>query len=205
MDAGQARQTAADPSLPGIVRATALSLLGKDAADEAILLSAANDEDGLVRFGAARASGGFAEAALGKLLNDTVLAVRVNAARALAGTPAAEKPLAEWKAAEKLAADRPETHANLGGLYADLGDLPHAKAAFATALRLDPDFVPALIDLGDVGRLEHDERASETWLRRAVAAAPDNETAWYALGLCLVRQHRAAEASDALRRAGILR
>jgi Flp pilus assembly protein TadD len=71
-------------------------------------------------------------------------------------------------------------------------------------LRLAPDFLPALIDLGDLSRARGEEVEAEKYLRRAVVVAPEDATAWYALGLSLVRQKRTDEAMQALARARAL-
>jgi Flp pilus assembly protein TadD len=196
------RQAARDPALPDIMRATALSSLGADAADAPVLLDAAQHGTALDRFGVAHAEGPAARDALAALLHDPLRAVRVNAARPLAGEAGAA--LDDWVEAERVAADRPESHVNLGGLLSETGALDQADTELQTALRLAPDFAPALIDLGDLSRMRGDEAAAETYLRRAVAAAPGDATAWYALGLSLVRQKRNGEAMQALDQARTL-
>ncbi len=203
-DKDAARQATSDAALPDIVRATVLASLGGDAADAPVLLQAALHGSALDRFGVAHADGPAAREALAALLHDPLRSVRLNAARPLAGEKAAAPALADWVIAEGVAADRPESHVNLGGLFADTGALADADAELQTALRLAPEFAPALINLGDLSRARGNEQDAETYLRRAVAAAPDDATAWYALGLSLIRQKRVEEANDALARARAL-
>ena len=203
-DKQAARLAAHDAALPDIVRATVLASLGGDREDAPILLDAARHGTALDRFGVAHADGPAAQEALAALLDDPLRAVRLNAARPLAGQPAAAPALADWVGAERVAADRPESHANLGALFIETGALADADAELHTALRLAPDFLPALIDLGDLSRVRGDEPAAEDYLRRAVAVAPGDGTAWYALGLSLVRQKRTGEAMEALSRARAL-
>ncbi len=201
-DKAAARQAAGDTAMPDIVRATLLASLGEDAEDAPVLLGAARHGTALDRFGAAHAQGPAAREALSVLVHDPLRAVRLNAARPLAAD--AGPALDDWIAAERVAADRPESHVNLGGLFTESGALGFADAELHTALRLAPDFAPALIDLGDLSRARNDEHAAEGYLRRAIAAAPDDATAWYALGLCLVRQKRTDEAQQAISHAQAL-
>jgi Tfp pilus assembly protein PilF len=133
------------------------------------------------------------------LLSDPIRAVRVQAARALAGidphmlTPAQQSAYdlatKELVAAEAIDADRPEAHLNLGLLAVRRGQPSDANAQYQTALRLDPTFVPALINLADLDRMRGMDEQGAGLLRRAVAVEPSNADAHYALGLLLVRQH----------------
>jgi predicted CXXCH cytochrome family protein len=160
------------------------------------------DPDPLVRMAAASQ---LPAALVAPLLHDPLRAVRVAAARRLPNLPQATAALAEWRAAQQQAADRPESHLNLGALAADQHRLAAADAEFHTALRLDPAFTPAMVDLADLSRLHHQEAAAERWLRQATAIDPTDATAEYALALSLIRQHRLSEADAALRRALALR
>ena len=62
------------------------------------------------------------------------------------------KATAELVAAEMVDADRPEAHLNLGLLDLRRRELPEAEKEYRTALRLDPNFVPALVNLADLDR-----------------------------------------------------
>ena len=210
-----------DTGQAAIVRATALTLLGRTPGRPALeaVVSALTDAEPLVRLGAVSALEPYAPtiqrplAAL--LLRDPVKVVRIAAARLLAAIPAASWPaedarllkqgIDEWVASELASAERPETHLNLGALWADQGKAAEAEAAFRTALALDPRFVPALLDLADLYRSLHRDGEAGTPLRQAVAAAPDDADALYALGLWLVRQARTGEALEPLARAAKLR
>jgi len=205
---------------PAITRATVASLLARtpDAAAIAALGKAVSDPDPLVRLGAVRGLGGApapARLAALPLLDDPVRAVRVEAGRLLAPLPptdlpagaltARQKALDDWVATEQAAADRPESHLNLGTLWGELGRGPEAEAAFRTALRLDPRFVPALLNLADLHRALGREAEAATELRQAVTLAPDDADARFALGLSLVRGGRRAEAAEELHLAATLR
>ena len=81
---------------------------------------------------------------LALLLDDPVRAVRMEAARLLAAVPrerltdaqrtALDRGLMEYVAAERFNADRPESHLNLGLLYAAQRRIPEAEAALRSAL-----------------------------------------------------------------------
>jgi len=136
--------------------------------------------------------------------------VRVETARALAGlesqlAPPLRTSLAsatqELLAAELTDADRPESHLNIGLLQVRAGQAVAAEDAYRTALRLDPRFVPALVNWADLDRMRGQGAAAEDKLRQAVATEPDNADAWHALGLALVRRRAMPDAMAALRRA----
>jgi predicted CXXCH cytochrome family protein len=204
-----------DRSQPAIARASALPLLMPYAspASEPAIKAAIRDPDPLVRAAAPRALPGtvpprFVEATV-PLLSDPVRAVRVEAARALAGTDrlaltpeqqtALVKATAELVDAEMVDADRPEAHLNLGLLDLRRRQLTEAEAEYRTALRLDPNFVPALVNLADLERGRGRDEEGAKFLKKAMAIEPDNAGIQYALGLYLVRTRDYSAALDLLR------
>jgi predicted CXXCH cytochrome family protein len=209
-----------DSDQPAIVRASALPLLPHyaSAASAPAIAAAVADPDPLVRAAVPRALSATTPAAIVKstlpLLRDPVRAVRIEAARALSGTdpqmipPEQRGALAaaedELAAAELVNADRPETHLNLGLLNARRARPGDAESEYRTALRLDPRFVPAMMNLADLDRMVGQDAQGEALLRRALAIEPDNADVTHSLGLLLVRQHNYAEALPALRRAAEL-
>jgi predicted CXXCH cytochrome family protein len=206
-----------DQRQPAIARASALPLLAPYAspASEPAIKAAIRDPDPLVRAAAPRALPGTPPPRLvdaaAPLLSDPIRAVRIEAARALAGTDllaltpeqqtAFVKATAELVAADSVDADRPEAHLNLGLLDLRRRQLTEAEAEYRTALRLDPNFVPALVNLADLYRARGMDDEGSELLRRAMAIEPDNADVRYALGLYLVRKHDYPEALDLLRRA----
>jgi len=206
-----------DQNQPSIVRASALPLLGRYAtpASEAAIKAAITDASPLVRSAAPRALPPTPPPAVVKAiappLSDPVRAVRVEAARALAGTdllaltPAQQtalvKATTELVAAEMVDAERPEAHLNLGLLDLRRRQLAEAEAEYRTALRLDPAFVPAMVNLADLDRARGMDEQGAQLLRRAMSIEPDNADIRHSLGLFLVRQHDYAGALDMLRRA----
>ena len=222
-------QPGASAALAGIVqdraqsafaRASAVRRLGSDPGPATLpaLRNAIVDPDALVRAAAAatlsQADAALRAQLLAPLLADPVRQVRMEAARALAGEPAARLPaaaqqtlataLGEYEAAERFNADRPEGRANLGNLYATEGRYDEAMAAYRAALSLDPSFVQAALNLADLQRRQGAEGDAEKTLRDALARDPRSAPAQHALGLSLARQKRTAEALKALAQAATL-
>jgi tetratricopeptide (TPR) repeat protein len=149
--------------------------------------------------------------AVASLLRDPIRAVRIEAARALAGTDllsltpelqtAMVSATKELVAAEMVDADRPEAHLNLGLLDLRRRQMPEAEAEYRTAVRLEPGFVPAMVNLADLDRLRGVDQEGAELLKKAMTIEPDNADVRYALGLSLVRRHDYAGALDLLRRA----
>jgi tetratricopeptide (TPR) repeat protein len=100
---------------------------------------------------------------------------------------------AEYVAVQRLGADRPEAPVNRGSALAAQGDMPGARAAFAEAIRLDSNFVPAYVNLADAERALGQEENGEAALRRALVLGPTTGMPAHALGLSLIRQRRYAE------------
>lgn len=214
---------AVDATKPDIVRATAISLLPQFSAavtPEMIkaYLSGAADKDAMVRAAAVDALEPFAPTerlqVAGRLLTDPVRAVRIAAARILASVPAdmlsleqkaaLDKANAEFADAQLASAERPEAHVTLGAFYADRGLPAEAEAAYRTALRLDPRFVPAMVNLADLYRALQREPEGEQQLRQALLIEPDSAAASHSLGLLLARTQRLAAALPLLRHASEL-
>jgi Tfp pilus assembly protein PilF len=148
------------------------------------------------------------------LLRDPVRAVRVEAARALVGVDPSsltqeqrssfDSARRELVAMEMVDADRPEAHLNLGLLNLRSQMPAEAEAEYRTSLRLDPSFVPALVNLADLERMRGRDQQGADLLRKAVAMEPSNADIRHSLGLVLVRQHSYIEALDQLRQASEL-
>jgi len=145
------------------------------------------------------------------LLTDPVRAVRMEAARLLAPVApndigqermvALNAALAEYEAAQRENADRPEAHLNLGTLYASQRKFEQARSEYRIAIELDPGFVPAYVNLADLQRSQGTEAAAVQVLREGLRVAPDNAALHHALGLTLIRERRYADALPELARA----
>jgi Flp pilus assembly protein TadD len=206
---------AVDAGQPAIARATALALLPSylTAVSLPAVEAALRDGDALVRQSALGAVEGLPPdrrtALAAPALRDPVRAVRIAAARALAGERSLgpeqrtdlDRALAELVESELVLAERPEAHLNLALLYARLGRAADAESELRTALRLDPGFVPALVNLADLFRAQGRDGDGERFLEQALRVAPDSAEALHALGLLRVRQGRRGEALQLLGRA----
>ena len=209
-------QVAANQEESAIARASAIDRLAGLTGENALLAAEAALEDPspLVR----RAAIAVFEQlpplqrqAVMPLLGDLSRIVRMQAARTLA--PLADDAFdattlaafrvaaAEYVAAERFNADRPENRTNLGGFLAERGEAVGAEAEYRAALRLDPRFVPAWANLADLMRMLGREADAESALREGLAVVPGAAALHHALGLSLVRQQRRAEALHELRRA----
>lgn len=220
-------QTASDSARSPIVRATALSLLGRyvtgdRAREDAVrttLRSGLEDPSPLMRraaVGALRSVPPYRRSALvGPLLTDTMRSVRIEAARVLASAPESafsaerldefEAAFSEYERAMGVTAERPESHMNLAAAYRDRGNIERARREFRTALRLDSTFVPALLEWGRMENQQNRNDRAEELLRRAVNLRPDLGEAHYMLGLLLGETRtRLEEAATHLERAAEL-
>jgi predicted CXXCH cytochrome family protein len=210
-----------DMTIPAIVRATAVSLLPRYLGPPSFraVETSLRDPDPLVRRAAAAALAAVepqARVALGvPLLRDPIRTVRLEAVSSLADvqrpfyTPAQwatlEEGLAEYRQAQAFNADRAESHVNLGALDARLGNPEAAEAAYRTALRLQPSFIPAYINLADLYRQQgREDRVAQT-LREALQVDSENAATHHALGLSLVRQQRLRDSVPELAKATQLR
>lgn len=210
----------ADSSLPAIVRATAVSLLPRYPGPRtaAAIARAAGDPDPLVRLATVDASAMLPAPerlrVLAPLLDDPRRAVRTATAATLAAAPETALPQAhraararaldEYRSVLTENADRPDARLNLGLLAADLGKHDAARTEYEAAMRIEPQFVPAYVNLADLWRTLGREAEAEAVLRRGLAQAPDSAELHHALGLTLVRRQQYDEAGVELGRAAEL-
>jgi len=213
------RALVSDSQQPAIVRATALNLLGRHgAASAATLTAAARDEDPAVRAAAARALAQLPEGermtAGAPLLTDPIRGVRVEAARALATVPAdrfepsqrsaLDSALAEFKEAETAMADMPASHLNFGAFLESQRHPEQAEQSYRTALRLDPYFAPARLNLARLYNEQGRNVEGEQVLREGIKLTPEQGQLSYSLGLLLAEDKRLPEAVEALGQAARL-
>jgi tetratricopeptide (TPR) repeat protein len=210
-------ELAGDAGQPGIVRASALRLLGAlggPAAGRGVAAGALDPEP-LLRLAAAGAAAelpwGERLAAARPLLEDPRAAVRMEAARNLVSVPAERwrpgeraalaAPLAEWRDAQRSFADDPTARLNLASLHTELGEPAAARRELDAALRLEPDLEPTWVNLADLERALGRDAEAERVLRRGLARLPEGAALHHSLGLALVRLGRLDEALPHLTRA----
>ncbi|MBR0714595.1 cytochrome c3 family protein [Bradyrhizobium liaoningense] len=202
--------------VPGIVRASALAEL--PAPDMDLIRRGLSDPDPLVRLGALDGLEGAQADQLWPLasprLSDPVRGVRIRAAELLAAVPAARQPAAdrdqfaqaaaEFLAAQKLNADRPDARTALGSFFARQANAGEAETEYRAALRLDPSFAAAAVNLSDLYRQLGRDGDGERVLREALVTSARDASLHHALGLTLVRQKRNDAALEELQKAASL-
>ncbi len=212
---------AQDQTAPDIVRATAIRLLGGRPGPivlGALAAAAADASPPLLRFAAVDALEGHEPRVVAPIaarrLHDPLGTIRLWAARALAGAAAGllapeeraavTRSLDAYRTLLLANADRPESYLNLALLDADTGTPGAAEAALRTAIRRWPYFRPAWVNLADTLRAQRRDAEGEAILRRALEVDAENDGAYHALGLLLVRRGQLSEALPALERAAAL-
>jgi tetratricopeptide (TPR) repeat protein len=148
------------------------------------------------------------------LLDDPVRAVRIEAARVMAGSPrdkidaprraAFDKAIAEYRQSLVATAERPDSQLLLGILETDVGNYDAAERAYLAAIEAAPLLAPAYINLSDLYRRQHKDSEGERPLRNAIDRMPDNPDLRHALGLLLVREKRLEDALPELQKAATL-
>ncbi|WP_425091571.1 multiheme c-type cytochrome [Tropicimonas sp. S265A] len=182
---------ALDTQVPGIVRATALSLVERAGSFTAAedLVPLLSDPDPLVRAAAAGAQRAApVEVRVDRLLplmEDTYKNVRIEAARALLDAdPSAFSPIAQevyqnalddWRGAISNRLDFPETHLQLAGIAMTNRDFRSAVSAFREAVAQDPQRVDAWVMMIRIGAaLGAQDRTLLDLLNEALEANPDD-------------------------------
>ena len=209
-----------DPQQPAIVRATGMSLLPSNFGSRSLAAYQAglSDEDPLVRMAAVRALEPFPLPqrwqAAGALLVDPVRAVRIAAARMLAAVPRdaldaqnrgrLDAAVAEYIATQELARETPEANLNLGILHAAMQNTDQAESAYRKALEIEPQFVPAIINLVDLYRETGRDEVGATFLRQGIERVPEAAELRYAFGLLEIRRGASRSAVPHLRKAAEL-
>jgi len=204
---------------PGIARATAISLLAAPFSqdDFRVIQGGLLDPDPLVRIAALRTlrytqpefrlQQGF------QLLTDDVRGVRIEAVLAYADIryqlrqgyqSEFSRAALEFRQSLEFLADRPESHAQLGGFAAASGDLQQAAEHYERALAMEPSSIVVRVNLSDIYRLRGDDVRGEALFKDGLGLFSDSAPLHHAYGLLLVRLQRADEALIELREAADL-
>jgi len=201
---------AGDPLYPVIVRATALSLLsaypGQDTTrahelalmdDEALIRRTAIDSINLSDQGKLREL-------IAPMLYDPVKAVRIEAARRLAGEPSKklgprqqdvfQGALQEYIASMEYSADFSFAGHNLGNLYSALNRPEDAISYYQAAIEIDDLFYPAKVNLAMLYNQKGENDKAEKLLREVLKAYPNQYEVAYSLGLLLAEMRQYHEA-----------
>jgi Tfp pilus assembly protein PilF len=205
-----------DPLTPVLVRATALSLLGRYQGEEvtAAFQKALASEESLLRRTGCASFPGHLNAQLPEmiapLVDDPVKAVRIEAARALTFIPQNQIPV-HWRKSFEAAleefiqtslysADFAASRLNLGSVYSYLGDMEKAEEQWKKAVAIDRDFYTARTNLAVLYSRQGKNALAEQQLRRALEVNPDLWDVHYSLGLLLSEQKQYPEAAQHLQK-----
>ena len=204
-----------DAQMPGIARATALSLLGQPltGSDENAIRNALAEEDPLLRIAALdalRTSSADVRLQLApRLLDDEIRGVRFAAGQALVDVATQlpqsvrgrlETVLAEYRESMLVTANRPESLTNLGNLDAMTGRYEAAESWYLEALSIEPRYSMARINMADMLRQTGRDDRGEPVLLEGIRLNESDAMLHHTLGLLYVRQARYDEALASLRR-----
>jgi predicted CXXCH cytochrome family protein len=196
-------ETISNKDTPAFARASALSALAPNLSPPTAKLVAAAlaDPDPMVKIGALDTLESVPPSRIwplvSPLLSDASRGVRIKAVGLLAPVHSESQPpadresfdraAAEFIAAQRLNADRPESRTTLGSFFARRGRTAEAELEYKAALRLSPQYPPAAINLSDLYRQLGRDKDGEAVLRAAIATTPPDAGLHYALGLTLTR------------------
>ena len=206
-----------DNSAAPIWRATAMETFAAGGGREAIqtVTAVLYDDDPMLRTSAVRSLQFLPlhqrYQLLQALMEDEVAAVRMEVAQSLAGVPLDQlspdqaqqlERLFKWYLeVQRLHADMPETQLQMGVFYVERGDLPAAEAAYREALLLNPQLVPAYLNLADLLRSQNRDGEARELMLKVLEFAPDNGPTLHSLGLLETRSGTPEKALEYLRRA----
>ncbi len=208
---------AGDQLYPVVVRATALALLSAYPGEEAerTYEIALMDDEALIRRTAVEYSnipGQERQAALiAPLIYDPVKAVRMEAARRLAGESSKhlsrdqqkqfQSALEEFVASMEYSGDFAFARYNLGNLYGELNRPEEAVRNYRAALKIDEAFYPAKVNLAMLYNQRGESDKAEVLLKAVVNENPEMFEINYSLGLLLAEKQAYEEAAVYLERA----
>ncbi|WP_146003535.1 tetratricopeptide repeat protein [Kineobactrum sediminis] len=213
-------QLANDNSVAPIMRATVLEALGRAGAPSLPGYATAQLEspEPLLRVSAVRSLAGLPLGQRYQLLKglvaDEITSVRMAVAEALAGVPPDQVSPAqgeqlrnlfgEYTRIQRQHADMPGVQLQLGIFLANRGDLPAAEKAYREALHLNPQLLPARLNLADLLRALQREDEARAEIMAALEVAPNSGAALHALGLLETRIGNREQALVHLQRAAEL-
>lgn len=211
----QLQNIAFNEQLTSMLRGSAISRMAAYPTQEAIgsAIKLLESEDAFIRFSAV----GILENLpieqrpqfIAPLMNDPVKSVRVETARLLAGLrpadaterAALEKLLSEYERSLSVNTDVPAGQAQLGGFYLSMQRYAEAEAAYLHALKLEPLYIPARLNLADLYRTQRAEPKVTAILLDGLASLPEQADLNFSLGLSFVRQGQLNNAIEPLKKA----
>ncbi len=208
---------AMDPTQTNIWRASAMVAMSQfpDQTSYETALSLLQSQDAILRLAATRSLEFLPPEQRFRVLLpraiDPSRGVRMEAARLLAAVPLDQLDQASRGVLEKLFdeylevlgmdADMPGVQLQLGLFYAAQQQLTEAEQAYRQALAVNPQFLPALLNLADLYRVAGRDAEARTLLQEGIRIAPELGTAYHALGLLETRAGNQQRALEQLARA----
>ncbi len=132
-----------------------------------------------------------------KMLDDPIRTVRMEAARQLSALPSGDldsklksqlkTAIDEYRQSLLYTADRAESQVALGGLYLNLGEEQKAVEAYEEALRIQPRFIPAILNYVHYLQTHNDEAKALSILQAGLKELPNEAPLHYSLGLWHIR------------------
>lgn len=209
-----------DTSQPGIVRATAVEILGEAPGPEAgrKVIGALENDNPLIRYSAVNAMVRFSAEDrlryLAPLLRDPVRAVRTQAAYQLADIAeslfqgeeraAFQQAKKEFEEVLKIQADFPGGQLMRGQYYHKMGRLDVAAAAYREAIRQDPYLPRPYANLASLYYAQGDTGEAKKNFEHVIRLDSNAVDAHYSLGLLLAEMQNLAEAETHLGKAARL-
>lgn len=213
-------QLATDTSTTPIWRATAMEALGRIGGRDALqsVTMLLYSDDSIIRTSTVRALDFLPlnqrYQLLQALIDDDITSVRMEVALSLAGVPLDQIPeeqagqlrklFKEYTDIQNEHADMPGVQLQLGIFYVTRGDFPSAEAAYREAIRINPQLIPAMLNLADLLRQQSRENEARKILLDALEVAPNSGASLHALGLLETRGGRTEKALHYLGRAAEL-
>ncbi|MCK8045486.1 deca-heme c-type cytochrome [Shewanella sp. 1CM18E] len=205
-----------DHQQANIIRAAAIERLAQYPGRNGVvaIARAVKHQDDMLRFAAIEGSRSYSVnerwQMIAPLLTDSVLAVRTQAAAALANywpeltkdqQQMLQKPLAEYIEVLAFNADRGFAQTNLGNLYANQELINKAEASYLNAIKVQPNFAPAYSNLADLYRAQGIETKAMEILKQGIAAQPSSGTLYFSQALAQLRVKQTQAALSSLKKA----
>lgn len=220
-NAGQLLQEVANSDdFAPIVRATALSEMENHLSQDSLPTIQANlaDKDPLVRVAAvtalASAPAQYRARLLAPLLHDSSKAVRLEVIRNLADIPDQQLTptqknrrqigVSEYIAVQKLNNDRAAGRLNLAQFYVKMKLFHQAETEFQQAIKIEPYFSAAYLNLADLYRQIQKPTKERDALEAGLKVEPDSGSINHSMGLHFIRQKKYESALGYLQKASEL-
>ncbi|KGJ89238.1 multiheme c-type cytochrome [Thalassotalea sp. ND16A] len=207
----------ADENLDIMSRATALQMLGQstEQLSAPLLKPYVTHKEELLRLASANVGvlvhPGFRAELLAPLLDDSLKAIRVAAARALADVYIPEAVVAsfdqafkELTLANQLSSWRGEGRLNLASMAMAKNDLKSTEQAYKQAIEVEPYFDAVYSNLAELYRSQGKDNQVASVLNKGINQVPTSALLHYAYGLHFVRQKKLPKAIELFKKAMVL-